>query len=184
MVGQSSFQTTANAAASGAPFTAASADNGLSVSALGRIVLGQDVGAAGNPANVTTSREIPFDNGTNLTILDATGKVLAYIDPGSEVASFGYDLAGTEADRMAVFGPAAGAGEGVEMKGAQRINIFSPQVFITDPPAASLAGTEVLVRNNGVGAGRIEKISGVSGTFTTVDLKTVTVTDGIITSIV
>jgi hypothetical protein len=179
-----SFFTRQNAPPSGAPLTAGSADNGTSISALGRVVLGQDVGETGNPGRITTPREIQIANGQNIVITDQNGVVMGYLDPGSQAMSFGYDLAGTEADRMAVFGPSNGAGEGCEFKGAQRINIFSPQIFITDPPAASLAGTEVLVRNNGVGAGRIEKIAGVSGTFTTVDLKTVTVTDGIITSIV
>jgi hypothetical protein len=47
--------------ASGAPFTSGSADNGLSVDAVtGRIVIGQDVGAVGNPGQLTANREIPL----------------------------------------------------------------------------------------------------------------------------
>lgn len=46
----------------GPPFSLTSADNGLSVDPItGRIVLGQDVGAVGNPAQLTTAREIPLN---------------------------------------------------------------------------------------------------------------------------
>jgi len=42
------------------PFGLNSAINGLSVNALGRIVLGQDVGAVGDPAQLLNNREIPL----------------------------------------------------------------------------------------------------------------------------
>lgn len=42
------------------PFALDSAYNGLSVDAAGKIVLGQDVGAAGNPAILLNDREIPM----------------------------------------------------------------------------------------------------------------------------
>lgn len=44
----------------GPPFAIASAVNGLSVDALGRIVLGQDFGAVGDPAILLNNREIPM----------------------------------------------------------------------------------------------------------------------------
>lgn len=45
---------------SGPPFVATAARNGLSVDASGQIVLGQDIGAVGNPAALLSSREIPL----------------------------------------------------------------------------------------------------------------------------
>ncbi len=43
----------------GPPFVPGSADNGTSLGLLGEVVLGQDVGAVGNPAGLFSSREIP-----------------------------------------------------------------------------------------------------------------------------
>ena len=66
--------------APGFPFTIGSARNGLSVDATGRIVLGQDVGAIGDPAQLINNREIPLAGFTldlrgitlNLLVDDAT----------------------------------------------------------------------------------------------------------------
>lgn len=55
----------------GPPFLLTSADNGLSVDPVtGRIVLGQAVGAVGNPAQFLSSREIPMA-GFDFTMIDA-----------------------------------------------------------------------------------------------------------------
>lgn len=186
MVGLSSFQTTANAPASGAPFSSTSAENGLSINGAGRVVLGQDVGQAGNPARITNARELQVANGANIVITDENGVVFAYFDPQGQIMQLGYDLAVTEADRMAVFGPAQGAGEGVEIKGAQRLNLISPQIFILLAPPVNPATFDILVRSTvgGPTGNRVETVTGASGSFTTTDGKTVTVVGGIITAIV
>lgn len=57
-----SFATTANAPF-GAPFPSDAADNGLSVDLVsGRIVLGNDVGQPGNPAQLLSPREIELNS--------------------------------------------------------------------------------------------------------------------------
>jgi hypothetical protein len=58
--------------AGGFPFSTGSARNGLSVDATGRIVLGQDVGAVGNPAQLLNNREVPL-NGFIFSMLSAGG---------------------------------------------------------------------------------------------------------------
>jgi len=67
---------------SGFPFTSGSARNGLSVDATGRIVLGQDVGAVGNPAVLLNAREIPM-NGFPFTMVSplGSGNRFLLIDP-------------------------------------------------------------------------------------------------------
>lgn len=45
---------------SGSPFIAGSAHNGTSIDAAGKVVLGQDVGAVGNPGGLLNDREIPL----------------------------------------------------------------------------------------------------------------------------
>jgi hypothetical protein len=66
---------------SGAPFPITSANNGLSVSPGpgGFIVLGQNVGQAGSPANFLNDREIP-NQGFNLRLL-GTGAFIATATP-------------------------------------------------------------------------------------------------------
>ena len=76
---------------SGFPFTAGSAVNGLSVDALGRIVLGQDVGAVGDPAVLLNAREIPM-NGNTFRFSDAGNRQL-FIDPVTNLYTLGnFDL--------------------------------------------------------------------------------------------
>jgi hypothetical protein len=62
-MGQGQGSTTVNQRtlpSNGPPFSLNSAINGLSVNAAGRIVLGQDVGAVGDPAQLLSNREIPL----------------------------------------------------------------------------------------------------------------------------
>jgi hypothetical protein len=55
----------------GPPFLLTSANNGLSVDPVsGKIVLGQDIGAVGDPAQLLSSRDIPM-NGNAFRLLDA-----------------------------------------------------------------------------------------------------------------
>jgi hypothetical protein len=76
---------------SGSPFTAGSARNGLSVDATGRIVLGQDVGAVGNPAVLLNNREVPM-NGNTFRFSDA-GNRQFFIDPVTNIYTLGnFDL--------------------------------------------------------------------------------------------
>lgn len=79
-------------AAGGAPFPAASADNGLSVDAVtGKIVLGQTVAQVGNPAILLSNREIPL-GGFSYSIIEGAGRQL-FIDPPSNSIYLG-DLDG------------------------------------------------------------------------------------------
>lgn len=62
-IGVISLQTSQKREQSGPPFASGSADNGLSVDTVtGRIVLGNNVGAAGNPAQLISNREIVTEN--------------------------------------------------------------------------------------------------------------------------
>lgn len=64
-----------NSGPPGPPFLPTSADNGLSVDAVsGRIVLGQDVGATGDPAMYLSDRELP--NAGFSTRMVGTGKLI------------------------------------------------------------------------------------------------------------
>lgn len=70
----------------GPPFVSTSAVNGLSVDPVsGAIVLGQDVGAVGDPAQLLSDREIPF-NGFNLNY-KGTG-INALFDDANSAYSF------------------------------------------------------------------------------------------------
>lgn len=60
---------------SGPPFAIGSAVNGLSVDGLGRVVLGQDIGAVGNPAILLNDREIPT-NFFNVNFISPTGSLI------------------------------------------------------------------------------------------------------------
>lgn len=88
-----------NKNASGAPFAAGSAANGLSVDTVtGKIVLGQSVGEAGNPAILLGNREIPL--GTfDFAIGIATNRRLL-ID---QVGAYGLDWFG-DVDGASAFG--------------------------------------------------------------------------------
>lgn len=63
MFGKSAFNVTNNFPPGGPPFVAAAAENGLSVDPVtGKIVLGNDVGAVGDPAQLLSPREIKLNN--------------------------------------------------------------------------------------------------------------------------
>jgi hypothetical protein len=73
MFGQGSFNVSQNPnpGTAGPPFSALSADNGLSVDAVsGRIVIGQSVGAAGDPGQLLSNREVPL-KGFSFTLGEA-----------------------------------------------------------------------------------------------------------------
>lgn len=72
---------------SGAPFTNGSAINGLSVTPAGRIVLGQDIGAVGDPAILLSNREIPMGNFT-FSMINA-GVPQLTIDPVTPIYALG-----------------------------------------------------------------------------------------------
>jgi hypothetical protein len=83
-IGQGSIITQQKKQPSGPPFVAASAYNGLSVeSGSGKIVLGQTIGEAGNPAVLLNNREIPF-NSFYLNF-KATGIANEYVGIGTSV---------------------------------------------------------------------------------------------------
>ncbi len=73
MFGQGSFNVTANPnpGSAGPPFPLTAADNGLSVDAIsGRVVLGQNVGAVGDPGQLLSAREVPL-KGFSFTLGEA-----------------------------------------------------------------------------------------------------------------
>lgn len=84
---------------SGSPFTIGSARNGLSVDSTGRIVLGQDVGAVGDPAQLLNAREIPLagfaleatDGGNKYFLLDkgvgnfGLGDLSLFVEPSLQI---------------------------------------------------------------------------------------------------
>lgn len=60
-IGIVAIQTTQKKDPAGAPFTSASAHEGTSIDASGKVVLGQTIGAVGNPALLDRNAEIPVD---------------------------------------------------------------------------------------------------------------------------
>jgi len=77
-IGVIGIQTNQKKRQNGPPFTAASAENGLSVDAVtGAIVLGNDAGAPGNPAQLLNTREI-FGNGFNIRQRDSATEFTNY----------------------------------------------------------------------------------------------------------
>lgn len=82
------------APAPGPPFVATSADNGLSVDpGSGRIVLGQDVGAVGNPAILLSNREIPM-GGFSFELVNGVGAAKQFsVDPANGLYQLG-DISG------------------------------------------------------------------------------------------
>lgn len=98
--GQGSFSVNQrNLQPNGPPFAITSAVNGLSVDALGRIVLGQDVGAVGDPAQLLNTREIPLagfgleatDGGNKYFLLDngagsfGIGDLSLFVEPSIQI---------------------------------------------------------------------------------------------------
>jgi hypothetical protein len=93
------------------PFVVGSARNGLSVDATGRIVLGQDVGAVGDPAVLLSNRDIPM-NGFRFQMIDSiTGNRRFVVDPGANFYGLGnMDALGPFAGgRSYMISPAGGA---------------------------------------------------------------------------
>lgn len=86
--GQGSVTVNQRREPSGAPFTAGSAENGLSVDLVtGRIVSGQDIGAVGDPAQLLSSREVPL-NAFNFQFGKAGDRRLL-LDLANDVYQFG-----------------------------------------------------------------------------------------------
>lgn len=77
-IGLVSIQTSQKKKQSGAPFASDAAENGLSVDTVtGRIVLGNNAGAVGNPAQLLNTREI-FGNGFNIRQRDSASEFTDY----------------------------------------------------------------------------------------------------------
>lgn len=77
-IGIVGIQTSQKKRQNGAPFASDAAENGLSVDTVtGRIVLGNDAGAVGNPAQLLNTREI-FGNGFNIRQRDAANEFTNY----------------------------------------------------------------------------------------------------------
>ena len=186
MNGQSNFCTTINVGPSGPPFPINSAENGTSIDpASKRVVLGQNYGEAGDPGAIINNREIPLLNAAELTI-GASGAGPAYlvINSAFNVVALGIDVNNVNTARI-VFDQSQAMSQVVA---ASKISLLcGTGIILLDTPVPASSGSgEVLLRNNAGGANdsRIESIQGVSGSFTTADGKTVTVTRGVITAIV
>lgn len=81
-IGVIGIQTNQKKEQAGPPFVSGSAANGLSVDPVtGQIVLGQDVGAAGDPAILTSVREIPF-SGQGIILSDTPSLINTLFFPG------------------------------------------------------------------------------------------------------
>ncbi len=170
---------------SGAPFPANSAFDGTSVDpATKQIVLGQAYGQAGDPGAIIDNREIPILNGAEFTLGDASGVAWLVVNTAFGVVAMGIDVNNVNTARYV----ADQSQQMAQVVAALKISLLCGTGIIlldTPVPASSGAG-QVLLRNNAGGANdsRIEAITGASGSFTTVDLKTVTVVRGVITAIV
>lgn len=89
-LGASAIITNAKKEQSGPPFALTSAYNGLSVDNVGKVVLGQNVGAVGNPAALISNRQIPLAGfsithtantlGTNPTLVINNNASISYTD--------------------------------------------------------------------------------------------------------
>lgn len=187
MYGKSNFCTTINVGPSGPPFPLNSAENGTSIDpASKKVVLGQSYGEAGDPGAIINNREIPMLNGSEFTLGKSGGANVAYfvVNTAFDVVTMGIDVNNSNIARFVADRTAQMA----QVTAGLKISLLSGTgVILLDTPVPASSGSgEVLLRNNagGVNDTRIEGIQGVSGSFTTADGKTVTVTLGVITAIV
>lgn len=99
----------------GPPFVINSADNGLSVDPVsGRIVLGQNVGAVGNPAQLLSAREIPMA-GFDFVMTDPAYLIpVVFISPANHFFFIGNALGSSltidDTNKRVLMGNGAGAG--------------------------------------------------------------------------
>lgn len=158
------------------PFALTSADNGDSVDPVSRrIVLGQSPGAAGNPGAIFSNRQLEFIAPAVLSF-EQGGLVYGYIDPTNGIVVFGNSIFGIN-DASIQMSPSA-----TQINGLTNLTFVSNHIFLQFVPPAGAAGNQVLTRQPITQ--EVQIIVGATGSFTTVDGKTVTVTAGIITAIV
>lgn len=182
--GQGSIGFVSNSKA-GAPFPPGTARDGTSIDpGDGAIVLGQAYGQAGDPGGITDNREIPILNNAEFTLGDASGVAWLVVNTAFGVVAMGIDVNNVNTARYV-------ADQGQQMAqivAALKISLLcGTGIILLDTPVPASSGSgQVLLRNNAGGANdsRIEALNGVSGSFTTADGKTVTVTLGVITAIV
>ena len=183
--GQGSIGFVSNSKGGGAPFPANSAFDGTSVDPTTKqIVLGQAYNEAGDPGAIVDNREIPILNGSEFTLGDASGTAWLVVNTAFGVVAMGIDVNNVNTARFV-------ADQGTQMAqvvAALKISLLCGTgiILLDTPPPVSASAGDVLLRNTAGGAtdSRIETITGASGSFTTADGKTVTVTRGVITAIV
>lgn len=186
MDGQSNFCTTINVGPSGPPFPLNSAENGTSIDpASKKVVLGQNYGEAGNPGAIISNREIPILNGSEFTLgASGAGPAWFVVNTAFGVVAMGIDVNNVNTARVVC----DQSQQMTQIVAALKISLLCGGgiILLDTPPPASASAGDVLLRNTAGGAtdSRIETITGASGSFTTADGKTVTVTRGVITSIV
>jgi hypothetical protein len=222
MFGFGTIHTTVNQSASVPPFPLDAADNGLSVDPTSRkIVLGNDVGDASEPAQLLSNRLIQM-MGFSLFLGDPTALTFGQISTGPWGFKFGTtdglqftqmqasELVANSQEpgqepKLIVNGD-TGSGQIAMIQGSAIMKIFDG--VLVDLARFDFANLQVQVGDvNGQGNGTVVSVTdsngslelnntagnakysidgsdGVNGTFTTVDLKTVTVKGGLIVSIV
>jgi hypothetical protein len=169
----------------GPPFPVNAARDGTSIDpGDGAIVLGQAYGQAGDPGAITDNREIPILNAAEFTLGDASGVAWLVVNTAFGVVAMGIDVNNTNIARFV----ADQSQQMTQVVAALKISLLcgTGVILLDTPPPVSASAGDVLLRNTAGGAtdSRIETITGASGSFTTVDLKTVTVVRGVITAIV
>lgn len=194
MTGFGNIITIPHKKASGSPFTPGSAFDGTSIEA-GKVVLGQAPATAGNPGMIIDNREIPIDDSGNIELritnsLGSSGpgsNVMAFFNALFQVCAVGIDLFGAQRDAI-VFDNTAPVSCQITTRNGKVFSMLLGHEWLINNTLANAAGVsyQVMVRHNAGGAtdGFVRGVSGASGSFTTVDGKTVTVVGGIITSIV
>jgi len=164
----------------GPPFLPTSANNGVSVDPVsGKIVFGQAPGEAGNPGAVISNREMVLNPNTTVFWIDTLGEIFGILDFTNGTVGWGVNLGSTQ-DATFVAN---------KLSGQARITAAMELLCVTGiitwsciaPPLP--AGTSRPLAWDESDQ-QIKGVVGASGTFTTADAKTVTVVDGIVTSIV
>jgi hypothetical protein len=140
----------------GPPFVIGSANNGLSIDPItGRIVLGQAIGTAGNPARFLSNREIPM-NGFSFLMQNA-GNTKFFIDPINDTFEFGDFNAQTHGSFFAI-----------DNLGDILINNAAQSFFTINPPATG--GLITMQMNGGAPNGMGLQIDGSNGIITEGDI--------------
>lgn len=162
-------------------------------------------GAAGNPSEVQYNTAGALDASPGLTFDPLTNTLSVHTAGANSVLNVPLQIWGNPDQGMIFFGTTtitdAGAVFGSDFTGGNyayiqgvlgdysgnndfKINPFGGNVFLGHTAGTVTLTSTTVVAAGDVASATLTPANGATGTFTTVDLKTVTVTNGIITSIV